>query len=227
MTPAKFYVSMLAASLASGVIGGVTVHLVSRPKTSAKPGVSASAEPSSDLANRIDGLERSVAGLERERRIRSLVTPSDDNDPSTPDAGARRAVIDDPVFDTAVRDVIEQVETERTNERQLRGQERRKQNIERFTNDLGQELGLNDAQKAKVLEVVQSYFDELRAMRETDGGGPLPRSEWRQKARDLRDKSEAKLGQILSASQMDKYKELDDDKRLGAGGGRRGGRGND
>ena len=123
--------------------------------------------------------------------------------------------------------MMSQVEDEKREERRARMAERRKEAADRWAGWLSSELGLTDAQKGKVAEVVKSYFEALQAMRQSDGG-PVSRDDWRQKARELRVKSEKELGQVLDPAQMKKYEGLEDDQKIGFGmgrGGRRGGGG--
>jgi hypothetical protein len=223
------YVPILIALLAGGVAGGVAGRL-SVPTAKAKTATAASAEPTdtSELAAKVDKLERTVASLERERRVtRAALARSLGQDGAEPsaDGGVAAPTIDDPVFETAVRDIMEQIDEERQTERRARWEERRKQAADRWAGWLGGELGLNDDQKRKVAEVVQDYFKRMQEMRNSDAG-PMSRSERREQSQALRTESEKKLGQVLDPSQMEKYRGLDDDQKIGfgfGGGRRRGG----
>ncbi len=218
-------VTAVIAAVLGGLVGGGVVRATMRapaPVTSAgrEPGA---APDTAELEKRVAQLERSSSRSDRVQRVEraaAQAAPSGVGDEPAP-AGAGRPHIDDPVFENAVRDVLEQVEDERREERSARGAERRKKMAERWTSELGTELSLSDAQKQKVAEAVQEYFESLRALRDSDGG-PGSRAEWREAARTEREKAEGKLGQILDSGQMQKYKALDDDKKLGFGGGGRG-----
>lgn len=223
-------VHLLIAAVVGGVAGGVAGRY-SAPAPKAKATTTAAAEPSdtSDLARKVEQLERTVATLERERRVTRAAlarnAQAGDDMAGAPDGGARSGSIDDPVFETAVRDIMDQIDDERREERRARMEERRKQAADRWAGWLGGELGLNDAQKQKVADIVRDYFQQMQAMRNSDAG-PMSRSEWRDKSRELRAKSEEKLGQVLDPQQMDKYKNLEDDQKIGfgfGGGRRRGG----
>jgi hypothetical protein len=139
------------------------------------------------------------------------------------DGGAAPATIDDPVFDTAVRDIMSQVNEERREERRARWEERRKQTADRWAGWLSGELGLSDAQKQKVAAIVQDYFKRMQEQMWNPDAGAMTRSERRDSMRSLRADSEKKLGQVLDPQQMDKYDALDDDQKIGFGfgGGRR------
>ena len=218
-------VTAIVAAVLGGLVGGGIVRFTMRGPA---PSASATREPgaapdTSDLEKRVAQLERGSSRsvrAERMERAAAQAAPSGAGDEPAP-AGAGRPHIDDPVFENAVRDVLEQVEDERREERSARGAERRKRMAERWTGELASELGLSDAQKQKVAEAVQEYFESLRALRDSDAG-PASRSEWREAARSEREKAEGKLGQILDSGQLQKYKALDEDKKLGFGGGGRG-----
>lgn len=214
------------AALLGGVAGGALVRVTARAPA---PATSAAREPgaadTSDLEKRIAALEQNASRAERTRRIEraaSQAAPAGD-DSAAPAPAAGRPSVDDPVFETAVRDIIDQIDEERREERDARRSERRKRMAEAWTHELGSELSLSDAQKQKVAEVVQQYFEDLRAMRQSDAG-PSSRDEWRERARAEREKAEKKLAQVLDPGQMEKYKGLDESKKLGAGGGGRRGR---
>lgn len=208
------------AALLGGVTGGAVVRLTQRappPVTSATREAGAASDRG-DLEKRIAELEQNASRSERTRRVERAVAgvaPAGDDSAPAPPSGARPA-IDDPVFQMAVRDVIEQLEDERREERGARGAERRKRMAETWSAELTTALGLSDAQKQKVAQVMQDYTESLRSMRDADAG-PTTRSEWRDRARSEREKAEGKLGQILDGGQMEKYKALDDDKKLGMG----------
>ncbi|MBK8994699.1 MAG: hypothetical protein IPM35_02965 [Myxococcales bacterium] len=216
----------VVAALIGGVAGGAVVRMTTRtpgPATSAarEPGA---APDTSDLEKRVAELERNSSRADRTRRIEraaAQAAPAGDEPAAAPGSG--RPSIDDPVFETAVRDIIDQIAEERREERDARRTDRQKRLAESYAGELGTELGLSDVQKQKVAEVVQQYFEDLRAMRESDAG-PGSRDDWRERARAERQKAEGKLAQVLDPAQMEKYKALDDDKKLGAGGGGRRGR---
>ncbi|MBK7582705.1 MAG: hypothetical protein IPI67_21225 [Myxococcales bacterium] len=219
----------LIAALVGGVAGGAVANMTIKVPTaaaSAEAGPGAAPADTTDLARRVAELERNATKTERTRRLERAVAQAgggDDADAGAP-PGAR--AIDDPVFETAVRDVIDQIDEERKEERDTRRADRRRRMAEGWTTELATELALNDAQKQKVMKVVEDYYEGLRAMRESDAGPPASRGEWQQRAKAEREKAETKLAQVLDPGQMAKYKGLDDDKKLGVGGGgRRRGRG--
>jgi hypothetical protein len=221
--------SYLGVGLLGGVVGGGAVRLTAPSPKAVRP--IASAEPestgeSSDTETRIAQLERSVATLERERKLLKLAAAYGSAVGAAADGGAPpSSVVDDPVFQAAVRDVMDQVETEKRDERKTEREERRRKMADRFSDGLATTLGLSDAQKQKVAAAVQAYFEDMRALRDSENPPQSP-SEWRQKMDELQKKRESELTQALTPEQKQKYDALDAEDKLGAGfGRRRGGRG--
>jgi len=128
--------------------------------------------------------------------------------------------VDDPVFEAAVRDVVEQFDEERRAERQSRSDERRRQAAERWSTSLGDKLALTEDQKQKVMALATDYANEVRTARGSDAE-QVSGDEWRQKAAALREKSEARLTQVLDPVQRKKYDALEEDEKLGFAVGRR------
>jgi hypothetical protein len=227
MAEAAPFVPILIAVLAGGVAGGVAGRM-SAPAPAPRTAKSAAAEPedSQALGAKVAKLERDVAALERERRITraalARALPSDSDPAAGADGGAPPRSIDDPVFELAVRDVMDQIDDERRQERQARWEERRKVAADRWSAWLGTELGLSDDQKRKVADVVKSYFEKMQATWQSDAG-PVTRQERRSKMRELRTESDKQLAQILHPQQKAKYDGMDEDDKIGFGfgGGRR------
>lgn len=223
MTRAVLF-SYLGVALLGGVTGGVVMRVTAptpRPVASATP---EPATDSNDADERIAQLEKAVATLERERKMTRLAVAYGSAMGAAQDAGApASSVVDDPVFQAAVRDVMDQRETEKRDERKTERDERRKKGVERWTNQLATTLALTDAQKQKVAAAMQGYFEDMRALRESDNPPDSP-AEWRQKMEELRKKREGEVTQALTPDQKQKYDALEDDDKLGAGFGRGRGR---
>ncbi len=220
--------SFLGVGLVGGVVGGLVGRISAPAAKPARAALSARAEgeaqgSNEDLERRVKELEGTVAALERQHKMGRLAAAYGSALAAAEDAGAPAgSVVDDPVFQAAVRDVMDQVEVEKRDERRVERDERRRQAAARWTSSLSKELGLSDAQKQKVAAIVEGYFDDLRAIRESDAGPGSPR-DWRQSMQDARKKREDELAQALTPAQMEKYDSLESDQKLGAGfgGGRR------
>jgi hypothetical protein len=81
---------------------------------------------------------------------------------------------------------------------------------------LSEKLRLTERQKAKALAVATSFWEKLRDLRQGESAPPLNRQELRARMDELRSAAEAELGQVLSASQLNSYRELDEASRLGS-----------
>ncbi|HVJ15976.1 MAG TPA: hypothetical protein VM686_11045 [Polyangiaceae bacterium] len=129
--------------------------------------------------------------------------------------GGSDPVVDNPVFEAAVRDLVDRIEEERQSEREVERGERRRQWSEQWTNDLTASLKLNDAQKTKMQEIANQFWERLRELRNGDAGASPSREERRAQMGALRDEAESKMAQVLDPSQMSTYKSLEDGQRLG------------
>jgi len=219
-------------ALVGGVLGGlVTFWLVGSAspkleKERAAASAGAAEEAPADIEDRLAALERSVGRLRGGNAVRSLMAAqaaSAAASPGKPGADAPGGdenaggdpVIDNPVFEAAVRDVVDRIQEERESERELERAERRRQWSDQWTNDLATSLKLNETQKAKMREIADQFWERLREFRNSDAGRPS-RQERRARMSALREETEGKMAQVLDPSQMSAYKELDDDMRLGA-----------
>jgi hypothetical protein len=218
----------LAMAGLGGLVGGVlsavlTVWLVSpkkAPKVEREQATEAASAAGSSLDDRVSSLETSVKRLRSGSPSFVFTTPpagsaagnagdqqgdTDDGDP----------VIDNPVFEAAVRDLVDRVQEEREAERELERSERRRQWSQQWATDLSTPLKLNDAQKTKMQEIANQFWDRLRDMRNSDAGSPPSRQERRAQMSALREEAEGKIAGVLDASQLDTYSNLEGEQRLG------------
>lgn len=219
------WLAICTVSVVAGAAGGVVGRYAapapqSRASSAAVFPDRAPADPV-EIERRLDDLERRVARIGHVQVIpRVSETPSPAASDGRPKQGTAVQAVDDPVFEAAVRDVVEQLEEERRVERESRTDERRKQAAERWSTSLGDKLGLTEGQKQKVMALATDYVNELRAARGSDTE-QVSGDEWRQKAVALREKSEARLSQVLDPTQRQKYDALEEDEKLGLAVGRR------
>jgi hypothetical protein len=222
--------SAFAIPAGSALVGGLVGALLAISLVEPKPQTRAEAErtrPSeraesvpTPLDDRVARLERTVRALSaRDSMARAAaktdVAPSDAAPAKAPVADVA-PIIDNPVFEAAVRDVLDRAEQERNMERESQRAEWRKQASEEWANGLTEKLRLTEMQKAKALAVATTFWEKLRDLRQADAGPPLSRQELRARLDELRSAAEAELGQVLSASQMNGYRELDEASRLGS-----------
>ena len=204
--------SILIAAIPAVVGGGVGSSTTSwfRGVSSAKPASSASSTAADldELSNRVDTLEGQVARLGQQRWV-AIPTPVPAAATAT-DSPAPSAAkpVDDPVFEAAVRDVLDRVERDKTSDRESRRVERQTQQTQRWLDGFAKQTSLTDDQKAKALAIAQEYLQNLRLAGESDAGA-LSREERNERRNAVRAESEKQLGQVLSSQQMQAYKESD------------------
>ncbi len=214
----------LATAVLGGVVGGlITQHSAASPAKAVQSADANSVEPGTDgtLTDRVAALESQVARLKREKNaiaaLRAYGSAMAANR-RPPDAGAAPSTaVDDPVFQTAVEDIIDRTR-----------QERRQQRMQRFTqrvNDrLTSELKLDPAQQQKIAQAIQDFMQKVRDMWENrDADGGLDRTARRQQMQKLRDDARKKISGSLRSDQLDKFQSMDRVLPFGGRGGRRGG----
>ncbi len=219
---------LLLAAVSGGVVGGFVSYGVMRaghPATKAAPSASAA----NDLDERMAALEAKVGALGRQRALgpalravlaapaKNAAAPATSGGDDTRGSADGSALVDDPVFEAAVRNVVDRAQEERENERQLQRDEQRRAAAQRWSSELGEKLGLRDEQKAALETLAREFYDGLReTLRGGDAGAPVGFEARREAVRTLRDKYEGKLGGVLDAGQMREYEKLDDALKLGA-----------
>lgn len=220
--------ALVLVALSSALVGGIAgagVALWAAPgspknatKTAPRPADGTQASSDTSVEERLANVEQAVRVLERRGStpLRLQVPGAGSATGSAPGApAAETSVVDDPVFEAAVRDVIDRAEVDRETERELRRDDRRKQMATRWADELAPRLGLNDQQKAKLLEIAQQFMSELGRAWERDGGASPSRSQRRAEMQRLREQSEQKLRTILDPNQMRSYEALSDEEKLG------------
>jgi hypothetical protein len=199
--------SIVVAVLA-GALGGVLGNLATgwlKPHTpEPKPATADYAEDMRDLSARVSALDAQLTRLSQQRRMEAFRPAQAPAAQASADVPAR-AVTDDPVFEAAVRDVMDKMQKERDKARD----DRREQAAQRWADQLGDKLELTDKQKAGVLGVAEDVLSKMREMREADPAAP-PGPNFREQRTAMISQGEQRLGEILSAHQMQVYKESPD-----------------
>lgn len=214
------------SALVGSVVGAwLAIAFMPKSETSARPERTTPAEPaeppSAALDARVARLERSIQALTLRDGVARAHTAKTGDAPGVAASGAPPVadvapIVDNPVFEAAVRDVLDRAEQERDVERESQRAEWRKQAAEEWANGLTEKLRLTEMQTAKALAVATTFWDKLRDLRQGDAGPPLNRQELRARMAELRSAAEAELGQVLSPSQMNSYRELPEASRLGS-----------
>lgn len=215
------------AGVIGGLVGaGVCLAFFRPAEPRARPVASAEKVTAADpaLETRLAALEAAVRALETRRpvqpRTEAATTSAAARTTSAPSTGD---LIDDPLFEAAVRDVLSRIETDRRAERDVRRDERWRARVENYVNRLEAQLGLNAEQKAQMAAIALEHRDTLRqrldAIEDTD---PNAREKRRELTAALRAEAERKLEQVLDARQMAQYRQLGEDMRIGGRGAPRG-----
>ena len=223
LKPSSFVVPAISA-LIGGMVGTLLTLSLSRPKPDVRAQPERStpmeqSEPShAPLDGRVAALERSLQALSLRDGVARATAKLDAAaaDSATKPAADVAPIVDNPVFEAAVRDVMDRAEQERNLEREAQRSEWRKQASEEWANGLSEKLRLTEMQKATALAVATSFWDKLREARQGDAGAPLNRQEWRARLDEQRSAAEAELAKVLSPAQLNSYRELDEASRLGS-----------
>ena len=212
---------VIGASLLSGGVGGFVGHSLAGSGKKPDKTVASAEEPEAseaapaatgDADSRLASLERKVARLERQRQIAQAFA-----DPAGQAGGSGTHPVDDPVFETAVRDVLERVDEERDDQRRERRTQRIQQISERWSDDLAKKLALSEDVKKKVAEIIKQQFEEMANARNNPDAG---RGDWRDRMREQREKTDKALSGVLTPAQMEQMRELREQGELpGFGGG--------
>lgn len=212
---ALHWVGVVALAAAAGALGGGTVvwraTRPAAPLVAAEPGAAAD-----ELTPRVAALEQAVSQLAAQPRV-ALTLPAPSNSAGTPHPAPApsAAVVDDPVFEAAVRDVVQRVEEEHASEHEATLAEQRQVAATRWASSLVDKLHLNEQQQARIAAIAREFYDHARdALAAPDGGAALSFGDQRAKVRTLRNESEQRLGQVLDPSQLASYEKLDDDDKL-------------
>jgi hypothetical protein len=219
-------------AVVGGVLGALVTLSVAAPKAAKKGAerveAEAVAQATPDFEGRVAALERAVQRLHQRALLPSSLSSGKPGTADAPGAapapGDSSPVVDDPVFEAAVRDVVQRVEEERDADRELERSERRRQMADEWASGLATTLKLTEQQKVKLGEIATQFFQNLRELRNSDAGVPN-REAFRAQIGQLRTQAEAKLGEVLDGSQLQAYQALDEEQRLGARPGRNRGQG--
>lgn len=214
MTALHWIAVVVLAAAAGAAGGGAVVWRATRPA----PAVVAAGPdaPAEELTPRVAALEQVVSRLSTQPRVAlTLPAPVTAAEPPHAAPAPSAAVVDDPVFEAAVRDVVQRVEEEQASEHESKLAEQRQAAATRWASGLVDKLHLNEQQQTKVAAIAREFYDHVRdALATPDAGANPSFNDQRTKVRALRTESEQKLGQVLDPSQLANYEKLDDDDKL-------------
>lgn len=233
----------LSAIFGGAVSGLAVTRLGAEPQAQPARAKKASPDGAAELERRLAQLEGQLSTLRRQQQARTqlrkyaeaLQEDVDDAADQAPPKGNTpiSGVVDgeDPVFEMAVRSVMDRVDWEKDEERKTARANRSAERAQRQTELLTQRLSLDSQQSAAVAAALGQQMERFRALRDADDDSeprPVTREEWRQRIGDIRQQTEATLTKLLSEEQMRRYVEIAEEEGIGTrgfGGGRRGERG--
>ena len=169
-----------------------------------------------DLATRLDALESALRSLQR-REQAQLRASAPSSGPNTARPAETKSLVDDPVFEAAVTDVLQRVAEQQASERQAQRDERQQQRMDRWATELSARLALTPEQRATLVQLRTSMQAEMQGAFEADAGAALSREQRRARAREIEAAAEAKLSAALSARQLAEYQKLDPELKLSRG----------
>ncbi len=215
------WIAVFGLGLVGGAIGGAGgARVWAPPPERADDADPISAEEFDDLADRVTALERRpleqrvVVQYEDEEPIDlagDSVAPSDEQSPTD---------VDDPVFEAAVADVIERVQSERRTRKDARRAERRQVVATEWSSQMVEPLNLTTEQRSRFEQLALEYMEQVRAARRPDpqeDGTPVPWQERRKRVDDLGGQYAKRLAEILDYSQMEAYRALEPEQQLHPG----------
>jgi hypothetical protein len=213
-----------------GALGAFVAFSLARPAPPRAP-ATRSAEPvdasqllEEKFERRVSALESAVRALEQRRTVQSNLTAvaraatdsADASNGAAAPATNTGAMVDDPLFEAAVRDIFARAEEDRRNERSVLREERFRTRADKYATRLETRLALTPEQKAKIAEITVAHWEALeRRSRNESGTPPLTPEVRRDHALRMREEAERKLSQVLDARQMAEYERLGEKMKIG------------
>lgn len=222
----KWFASALPAALGA-VVGCVVGVIATRPGASSDEAPrplpaqaerafeSEDAEPDEigPLAARIRSLEQRVSLLTAALGAARGETAAGTGEPASELTSADVA---DPVFEAAVRDLLDRIDDERREERTERTRRRAGHGAQRVADRLTQELGLTERQQQELLDIFKAHYETLATLRDQDAtDAPATPGEWRARMAEIRQSTDTKLEEALTPAQLEKYRNLDTSEFFG------------
>lgn len=177
--------------------------------------------PDADIEDRVALLERQVAELQRDNaKLKLVKSPAvargfaDDNEEPRDDS---------PVFEGAVRDIIEADRAEATERRTDAMRERFSERREETLDELVAATGINATQRESISELWDAESEQLIPLFVAAREGERPFREVREEIEKVRESTDVSIEDMLDAAQFETYKEMRPGPPRGGRGGRRGG----
>jgi hypothetical protein len=219
---------VLVSAIVGGAVGAAgTLALGGKPAPDAKrevaqeerhvapaaPATAADKSAEKDLRVRVRSLEQRVSLLTAALAKNGLEAPQGAGQEGD---AAEEADVASPVFEAAVRDILDRVDEEQREERQSRRGARVEEGARDISADLGTKLGLSPEQQRKLQEITKQHLATLAAMRdEAPENRPKTMEEWRARRDAQKKQTDDALRQLLTPEQMHAYEALPEDERIG------------
>jgi hypothetical protein len=220
-----FMGAALVAGAASGYVAG-GANRAPAPKASAQR-VQAEDDEDDGLVPIEDGddaaaLKRRVARLEAQLTLlKKGLALAQASGQDTGDGTAPKPIVDgtNPVFELAVRDVMERVQEEGRQDRQDRWRQRSSERVNSTVDTVATKVQLSDSEKDKLREILLDQAEKFMAMRQGgDAGAPRNRDEWRDRMNQIRTDTGAALAQAFGADRANSVSQALEEQRPRFGG---------
>jgi hypothetical protein len=144
---------------------------------------------------RLAHLEARVTRLEREAMLRRRIAQGSDAG-----AGARPDLVDNPLFEAAVRDLLQQVDGEQEEQRRERRRRRMLSWANDSTDELADQLSLRPEQKRAMQELLRRHFERMFDARESSSSADAGQGA-RSRFRAAREALDAEIDSVLTPDQ--------------------------
>jgi hypothetical protein len=214
----RIALACFGSALAGSLLGAGFVAWVAQP--GAAPSSPSAQARDSELSLRLASVERSLAALEPRLRLLPGRSAADTGrvEPvglQTAQAPGDDTLVDSPVFEAAVVDIIGRAAEGRDGERAAAREDKRRKRTNYWANELTMRLGLSPAQTERLIAIQSKLNDELDRQRSTTSDGEyIPREVRKETRIALRQRAEEQLRLVLEPRQLSAYKSLDDELRL-------------
>lgn len=218
-----------AGALAGSVIGTlVTLALVPRPEAPKARAETQQDEGERDEDDDLDdaplsAVEARLSSLEKRVSLLILAAARPHSAPAEGDSPSpSTADVADPVFEAAVLDILDRQQERREQDREQRRVAGQNERRTRTLKSLEEKLSLNPRQLESLGVLLEERTEMLESLR-GEANRSASREEWQTRMEELNASFDKKLAEVLTDAQLESYKQLPSEERVGAApGGRRG-----
>ncbi len=218
-------VPVLVSAVLGGAVGSAVTLAVRRPEPPKREPPAAAraerevapAEPedAEDLSPRLRSLERRVSLLTAALAKGGTALPAEGKPGEPAPADGATEDVASPVFEAAVRDILDRVDEERREERQNRRGAFVDQSANEVGDRLGDKLGLTEDQRAKVADIVKQSYEAMGALRDVPAEQrPKTPAEWRERRDAQKRRVDEGLREVLTPAQMQTYEQLPEEEQI-------------